>query len=281
MNEDSEDKGDSPSDCVDKAISHLQKAKAAKLSQADEIENSITILQAGKSCWDNVDRYELETTISGASAINFLGAMFEEASFIQDQAEAGLRRVSYFGGTVQTFGAVTNSASENIVVVSTYDPDIINNAIEQPIIDEKYASKFDKFNPELGRLYRQFVQIQKRTTSYPVKSMLPDIRQAYDVFFRSLSPDDDVRRQPSWNPVDPDKPEMVSRRQRLEYAINKHVSDDRHKATLLASTDYILSLHDDLNKLYHTEKPIDEGKAQSLARSMIQVLNRWADALNI
>ena len=98
---------------------------------------------------------------------------------------------------------------------------------------------------------------------------------------RVLAPDEEVKGQPGWKPIDPKKPEMVTRRQRLEYASDKHITDVKHRATIIASFDHILAVYDDLNKLHHIEKPIDVKQAQTAARAMLEVLNQWADALQL
>ena len=183
--------------------------------------------------------------------------------------------------TSGSYGTVTTTAATVICPVKSFDTSQIVRAIEKPQKDEEYTHKFEAFDLELGMLYGQILQVKRRTSSHPGKSILPDVRQAYDHLMRNLAPDPEVRGQPGWKPQDPKKPDMVTRQQRLEFAANNHIHDDTLRATILASTKHILALHEDLNELYHTERPLDVDKAFAVSEAMIEVLNQWADAIGL
>lgn len=270
-----------PASYVNKALEDLKAAKESHLKTGDEIDHSIYVLETGKDYWDNIDPTPFQITPSGTASVNFLASMAQEASRIKYVSDADYAQVQLFSASADTFGTVTSTAHSVICKVEAFIPEKINMAIDKPEKDEEYASKFDSFDAELGRLYRQILQVRRRTSSHPEKSILSDVRQAYDHLIRILAPDDEVRTQPDWSPIDPSKPRMVTRSQRLEYAVNKHIHDEIHRATILSSTKHIIAVHEELNELYHTEKPLDDDKAYAVSQSMIDVLNQWADALGL
>ena len=274
----------SPSGLVQSAREDLTTAKKVYLSRVDEIDSWINTLDAGKPYWDNVDENALASTYSGGSAIDFLGAMAKQTKSIRNEAEGSNKGQISFNSTDQVYGAITLNANVSIFHVDEFDPHPLKTIVNNPGRDAEYARKFEAFDSELGRLIRQIHQTFSRTTSHPSKSTVPDIRQAYDHLIRCLVPaDDDVRAQTWWNPSPKDKedPNRVTRRQRYRYAAEKHVKDMSERETLLAGVDHALKVYGDLNKLFHTEKLVDNDKAQATTKAMLEVLYQWADALGL
>ncbi|MDD2694470.1 MAG: hypothetical protein PHD58_00920 [Anaerolineales bacterium] len=207
--------------------------------------------------------------------------MSAEAASLRAGAADAYAQVLAFSSTASVYGTVTASAHSFVYRVEAFNPSLINDAITKPNKDEEYARKFEAVDTELGKLYRQILEVRMRTSSHPEKSILSDIRQAYDHLMRKLAPDNEVRFQPGWEPEDHKKPEMVTRRQRLEYAAKKHIRDENHRATILASSNHVLAVHKELSNLYHTDMPIEADKARAASQAMIEVLNQWADALGL
>jgi len=266
---------------VNNALEDLKAAKESHLDSADKLDYSINVLETGKEYWDGVDPTSFRITPSGIATVNFLVSMAQEASFLKGVAVNDNEQIQSFNSTTGSFVSVTSTANSFVCRVESFNPEKIYQSINKPEKDEEYSQKFEAFDPELGSLYRQFLQILRRTTSHPGKSVLPNVRQAYDHLMRVLAPDDEVRAQKDWLPVDPKEPEMVTRAQRLEYAAKRHIKDERRKATILASTNHILAVYKDLNKLFHDEKPLDDDIAIAVSQSMIEVLNQWADAISL
>lgn len=262
-------------------LKDLRAAKEYHLKSADEIDHSITILEAGQPYWEHVDPSPFYTTASGVATIKFLDVMAGEAHGLCTTGEDAYRLSQIMTTTSGSYGTVTNTAATVLFKVDAYDPSLIAKAIDKPQYDAMYISKYKAFDPELARLYNQILQVRRRTSSHPEKSILSDIRQVYDHLMRILAPDDQVRAQPGWKPFDPDKPKMVTRAERLEFAAQKHIKDETLRATMLASTGHILAVHEDLNELFHTEKPLDVEEAYSVSEAMIEVLNQWADVLDL
>jgi len=270
-----------PGKLVDKILKDLKEVKELHLKAADELDHSIQIVSAVKPYWDYADPHLFQATPTGTTSLEYLRAMSDEAASLYTGAVDVYAQARAFSSTASGLGTVTLTAHSFITRVNVFTPLSVYEAIEGPERYEKYVNKFIAFDPELGRLYKQISEVRIRTLSHPEKSILSDIRQGYDHLMRKLAPDDEVRAQPGWKPEDPQKPKMVTRLQRLEYAAQKHIRDDNHRVTILASSKHILAVHTELNDLYHTEKPMDVDKARAASQTMTEVLNQWADALGL
>lgn len=284
MDEKSDRNWVSPSGLIQTAREDLTVAKKAYLSRVDDIDLWIRTLDAGKPYWDNINENALASTYSGGSAIDFLGALAKQTKSIRNEAEGSNTGQIPFNSTATVYGAITLNANVSIFHVDEFDPHPLKTIVNNPGRDAEYARKFEAFDPELGRLIRQIHQTFSRTTSHPAKSTTPDIRQAYDHLIRRLVPDDDdVRAQTWWNPNPKDKenPNRVTRRHRYRYAAEKHVKEVSEREIMLAGVDHALKVYEDLNKLHHTEEPVDNDKAQATTKAMLEVLYQWTDALGL
>jgi hypothetical protein len=270
-----------PSIFVHNSISNLIEAKKAHLNSADELDKQICIYQKGTEYYDFVDHDVFQTTPSGTATVDFLWALEQETARIRFNAEDAYREIVSLNSSTDAFGTVTNTAYQVVNKVDNFDFVGFNKVIKRPDKDAEYVQKFNRLDPELSRLYLQILEVKRRTTAHPGKSILSDVRQAYDHLIRILAPDKEVRAQPGWQPEDPQKPKTVTRSQRLIYAINKHITDPLRRQTMLSSTTHIIVVHDELNKLYHTEKPVSPDQAFVVAEEMIEILNQWIDVLRL
>lgn len=270
----------SPISLIQAAKVDLAAAKAAHLSTADEISRAQEVLDAGSPYWEKVDEHAFVSTYSGASTINFLAAMADQAKSMREDAEA---LAPSLNSTATTYGAITLNANQ-AVPVPGFDPQPLNTLVWKPDRDSEYVSKFEAFDPELGRLVRQIHQTQTRTTGHPAKSSAADVRQAYDHLIRVLVPKDDVvRQQPWWKPDPKNKkyPNQVTRRERYRYAAEQHIKNASERKTLLAAVDHAMKVYKELNAAFHDEKSIDSSRAQAAVNAMLTILYQWADALGL
>lgn len=270
-----------PRRLVEDTLKDLREAKKTHLFVADELDRSIRIVEAGQVYWVHADPEALNSSATGSTAVDYLVQMRLQAAGLRKKSSDMRPQAINFGSTAVVYGGVTNTVNTHVFQVQAYNPRRINDAIDSQTRNESYAKKFEALDAELGRLYRQVLQIRSRTTSHPEKSILSDVRQLYDHMMRVLAPDKEVRKQPGWHPEDPKKPKTVTRRQRFDFAIQKHVSDDAHRKALAAIVDHALAVHDDLNKLYHTERTVASDKAKTASQAMLDALNLWADALGL
>ena len=276
-----EQEDEDPGEIVSNTIDDLTAAKDSHLESVDSIDSALRIVNSAKPFWVKVDRQTLSSTPTGTTALNFLQAFGNQATFLKTKSEDARDDAINILSTASAYGPVTDSAQSMIVNVPGFNPAVVQQEIDRPGRDDEYAAKFDNLDPELGKLYQQILQIRSRTTSRPAKSVLSDVRQAYDHLMRILAPDDKVRAEPGWVSIDTDKPKQVTRKQRLDYALTKSIDGESRRKTLAASTSHALTVHGELSGMYHTEKPIDPDKARAAAGSMLEVLNQWADALEL
>ena len=282
MDENTDRRWVSPSGLVQDTLRDLSAAKNIYLERADKIDSWIRIVDAGQPYWDNVNEENLASTYSGGSAIDFLGSMARQAEVVRQEAERATLSFSSFNSTATVFGAITLNANTSIVRVEQFDPSSLETVVNSPNRDAEYAERLDVLDPELGRLLRQIHQTLSRTTSHPGKSIASDIRQVYDHFVRVLVPSDEVIREQAWwkpNPKDQENPNRVTRRHRYRYAAEKHVKNESERRALLASLDHALNVYQDLNKVLHTDKPVDTAKALTTTKAMLEILYQWIDAL--
>ncbi len=274
----------SPSEQSHEVLHYLKLLKEARLSEVDELTHAIEVAQAAERYWTSANPQTFLNNPTGGTAVAVLNSFHQQATGLYQSAQMSLLSVRSLSTSADAYGTVTVSAYHMVTPVPTFNPGGMYEIMERPNRDEAYAHKYEVFDPELGKIYRQILQIMSRTTSYPEKSVLPDIRQAFDHLLEKLVPDkEEVRRQPwwpSWSPNEKD-PTDVTRRQRLRYAVEKHVNDATLHDTLLANGAHILTVYVQLSGLYHTREPINTDQAHVVSRDMLAYLNLWADALGL
>lgn len=143
-----------------------------------------------------------------------------------------------------------------------------------------YASKLDKLDNELGRVYRSIWTSLLGNQENPERAAMYQMRQAYDHFFDILAPDKTVRESPYFQQKTEGDPNTVSRKERLHYAANTKIKDNNLKELLLAQDDYIIKLYKKLNKA-HKPGAIDSREAKETLNAMRTVLEEWIDAIEI
>jgi len=112
------------------------------------------------------------------------------------------------------------------------------------------------------------------TRSDPERAALYGIRQVFDHFFSILAPDDQVRKSQYWTPKEGDKPNQVTRDERLRNAAHTHARTPVLARTLIGSSRHMLSVHDALNYA-HKRGELDANKARSSIREMDTLLRQW------
>ncbi len=90
---------------------------------------------------------------------------------------------------------------------------------------EEYAKKLSKLDKELGRTYRSIWEIFHGTTESPEKLALAAMRQAFDHFFRILTPAEKVRESPYFTENKEPKIHQIYREERLVYVANVQMRD--------------------------------------------------------
>jgi hypothetical protein len=149
-----------------------------------------------------------------------------------------------------------------------------------PDRNEKYATRLDKLDPELGKVYRSIWNSFFGGKDNPERTALYQMCQAYDHFFDILSPDEDVRKSPFFTKKSDNNPDRVHRKERLHYAANKKIKDESLRELLLEQDDYIIELYQRLN-IAHKRSTLDRKKAKEILDAMCTMLEQWIDAIEL
>ncbi len=112
----------------------------------------------------------------------------------------------------------------------------------------------NKLDPELARTYLEIDQVYYGTNASNVRGALAMARQTFDHFFDILSPNKKVKASQFWKPIKGKSPDLVTREQRVNYAISAHVKDPIHAATLVSSRINIIKTYKMLNRLHKRGK---------------------------
>lgn len=145
---------------------------------------------------------------------------------------------------------------------------------------DKYALQLDKFDCELGKVYRSIWSSLLGNQENPERTAMYQMRQAYDHFFDIIAPDDEVRRSQYFRKKTDGDPDRVSRKERLHYAANTRIRDQALRDLLLGQDDYMIELYQRLNKA-HNRGSIDSKEAKESLNAMRTMLEQWIDAINI
>jgi hypothetical protein len=146
--------------------------------------------------------------------------------------------------------------------------------------EKTLAGRLALIDPALGKVCAEIWQTLYGTSADPARSALFMIRQTWDHFFHSLAPDSEVRQSPFWTKKDGDKPDMVTREERIKFAVEHRVKDPQKKALLLTTSKQMLDLYQEFNRA-HQRSDIDETTALRSLKSVYTWLTEWADALGI
>jgi Predicted pPIWI-associating nuclease len=140
--------------------------------------------------------------------------------------------------------------------------------------------KLGKLDSTLGKTCDQIYQSLYVSTADPERAAMLMARQAWDHLFGKLAPDIEVRDSQYWSVIDPAKPHLVTRPQRILYAAYTHVRDEKKRNLILASSKAMLALYDELQRA-HTRGELDRSKATNDLATIYAWLVLWADALDL
>jgi Predicted pPIWI-associating nuclease len=141
------------------------------------------------------------------------------------------------------------------------------------------SDRFSKFDPVLGRLCSQIWETLYGTVSDPERGATFMIRQVWDHLFDKLAPDDEVRRSRFFTKKPSPQPDQVTRRERVQFAVDRHIPESK-KQLILAATDQMLVYYKIFNRV-HERGDLDRHKLQAALKYVYDWLAQWADALGL
>jgi len=222
----------------------------------------------------NEDKDLATLVVSGTNSIislnNELKSLGEEAQFV-------VRGTFQVAGSTNTFVS-SSSAAASMSSLETVDTQIFEPPTFLTTDDSKYAEMFDRLDPALGKTYRAIFETYYGTVSDPVRAAMALIRQSFDHFFDILAPNDKVRESEYWTPKEGNEPDKIYRRERMEYAIRTHISNETRGDTLISNLDLILKNYGFLNNL-HKRGELNKEKSRTALWSIKRFLEDFIDSI--
>lgn len=149
-----------------------------------------------------------------------------------------------------------------------------------PDREELYASKLDKLDPELGKLYRSVWESFYGGSSEQERAALHSMRQLFDHFFHILAPDNEVRNSSYFTEKEGEDPYKIHRHERVKYAGNERIQDKEAGKLLAAQADHMTRLYKKLNKV-HKRGLLKRKETRNILRAMQTAIESWIDAMKV
>ena len=146
------------------------------------------------------------------------------------------------------------------------------------VSSEIYASRLEKLDAELGRMYRGIAEVFWGSTQNPERTALGLTRQVFDHLFSVLAPDDKVRDSAHFTPKTNGDEKAVQRIERIRYAAYTRIKDRAQADFLAEQAAGLLNAYGELNRL-HVRDGIDRSQATQILQAMLVFLQQWIDAL--
>lgn len=189
-------------------------------------------------------------------------------------------RVQNLRSTVRTVFCATGVTAASMNVTMPPVETIFGTATHVPHDYHSDAAKCARIDTHLAATLSQAWECGLGGGADPWRSAMFAMRQACDQLLEALAPHEKVRSSPHWTPKPEGNREVVTRRERLEYAAHAHVVDDSRRNTLLASSRHTLHIYERLNSA-HSRDAINESQARLAVCEMHAVIMQWIDSVCI
>ena len=145
--------------------------------------------------------------------------------------------------------------------------------------DASIYEKLAKLSQPLANTYKEIEQVFYATNADNTRAALPMMRQAFDYFFAIIAPDNDVRVSEFWQEkLDEDKPELVTRHERIRYAIATQIKNQENAEAFVNNVDLIVKSYKVLNRL-HERGELNQEAAKQALLSVKHFLEDFASSL--
>lgn len=225
----------------------------------------------------SVDRPELVPIL--ISGMDYFGVLNNQLNVINSQIEPSINNLASLASTVYSV-----TSSTGTMTLPNLEFTIEDSPFEPPPFMKKdrevYAAKFYRLDATLGSNYRGVWETYYVSKSEPIRGALFLLRQTFDHLFSLLSPDDDVRSSPFWQPKVGNDINKIHRIERIQYAANEHIREESKSKTLSASANHVNEVYNQLN-LLHSREAIDPVKGTAILNSMSSILEEWIETIEM
>lgn len=265
-----------PEDIIDEMEQTLDGLHTEFIEAAAVIGEEKERIQAIRPVWQalaNLDTDSSEYADVFTTGTHALATHRDQLNEIRDQYGSIGSQMSVISGSTDStvaITAVTESFFSKGLVTVTPSPPTLPTKDEAKDVEKTMRG----LDPALHATYVSVREALYGTRSDPERAALYEIRQVFDHFFSILAPDDKVRESQYWTPKEGDKPNQVTRDERLRYAAHAHARTPVMARTLIGSSRHMLSVHDALNYA-HKRGELDVNKARASIREMDTLLRQW------
>jgi len=245
----------------------------------EQVGQVYQVISAGEPLWRNIDK-RIEDVPQDpilASGYSFIISLSKQVDALDEHSKNFsiiLNNVVSNTSIYADATAATGSASGIV-----FDPSPLQRELYQFKNHEDYAKKLGELDHSLGESFRGIKANYYTRGPDHMRTTLFEARQVFDHFFEKLVPDDsEVIKQPWWSPCDSDKPNSVSREQRLRYAAEKYVKDQNQRQVLIDASRHTIEVYKKLQQL-HARGSLDETKAKDAVLEMVSIIRSWCDSM--
>lgn len=269
-----------PSKLIVDSENRLEEIQGKVTTASEQVGLARKVIAAVKPYWESADK----AITSGksdeilTSGYHVLVSLSEQVKSLDEQSGEFLNQAQAVVGSATVFAHATASTASVSGSSISFDWGPIKKFRYTFDTHDDYSKKISMINPALGESFRGIKSAYFGTTTQGLRQALFMARQTFDQLFDSLVTDDEVREQSWWSPEDLQKPRMVTRRQRLRYAAEKHVADPAKRKVLLDGIDHMNNVYNGLQKL-HSRGVLDEEKDKDVLFEMLDLLKNWVDSL--
>jgi hypothetical protein len=141
---------------------------------------------------------------------------------------------------------------------------------------EGAEENYNRLDKELGKEYKQLMQIEYGTNAEPIRPMMYLARQLFDHTIALLAPDSDIGTYFKLT----DEKAKITRRQRLQFIMNVKIKNQAKAQTLLNEVEVIIDTYELLNAA-HTRGELNKEKSSNAVKIMLHFLERLINEIEI
>lgn len=185
-------------------------------------------------------------------------------------------------------GTGTTSATAMAIVSSALDPELLVRVERAlPPIQpwprhwvEDLAARLSEHASDLGLLAISAWEQFHVGTTEGARASLSATRELFNQFFRTIAPDDEVRKSEYFSPKKDENPDKVHRSERLRYGAHRYVSDPTLRTVLIGREREILKTYDELIRVHAAAGTLDEASCRRTVMAMQGQLEQWVHAVD-
>jgi hypothetical protein len=263
---------------VEKAADDLQRKLANQIKEAgyirDLARNTKGFFMAANESQQAGEYHNMIS--SGLGIMNTLYSGMDSVSDAVEQSAQYLHTYYLAASTLGTNTAATGSFITPILV--EFKSQGVITIPPADLEDKSLVSRCEKHDPALGKVCAQISECLYGTVSDPERSAMFMVRQAFDHLFSILAPNDEVRNSAFWKRKEDDKPDQITRAERIDFAIATKIADPVKQELMRQESKQMREVYGRLNAA-HERGELNRQQARLALSSMYGYLRTWIDAV--